>query len=134
MPAVGVSFDLLGGSVPALGNAVGLVVLETVLEIATIVLYGVCSRCNLGNHGSGILSDPVTKVEALEGVLLYIKDGEKVLVCVVGDLQFWREREGAANPFLVPFGLSSPVLFVVASGSAEDLGAILQVFMRKTKF
>ena len=126
MPAVGVSFDLLDGSVPAPGNAVGLVVLEAVLEVSAIVAYGIDGRCNVGNYGGNILPDPVTKVEALEGVLLYIKDGEEVLVCVVGDHQVWREREGAANPFLVPFGLSSPVLFVVASGSAEDLGTILQ--------
>ena len=68
VPAVGVALDLLDGTVPALGNAVGLVVLEAVLEVSAIVHYGIGGGCNLGNYGGNILPDPVTKVEALEGV------------------------------------------------------------------
>ena len=126
MPAIGVALDLLDGAVPALGNAVGLVVLEAVLEVSAIVPYGIGGGCNLGNYGGNILPDPVTKVEALEGVLLYIKDGEEILEHFMSLFQVGREREGTVKPILVPLGVPGPVFFVVSFGGAQKPGAVFQ--------
>ena len=126
VPAIGVALDLLDGAVPALGNAVGLVVLEAVLEVSAIVAYGIDGRCNVGNYGGNILPDPVTKVEALEGVLLYSKDGEEILEHFMSLFQVGREREGTVKPILVPLGVPGPVLLVVSFGGAQKPGAVFQ--------